>query len=68
MKLAHKYLNAPLSMQKIQRTKFTSPILPDTKVILELSYDKDSGRIAFSFSGSEGKKYSSGSVKTGAEA
>lgn len=68
MKLAHKYLNAPLSMQKIQRTKFTSPILPDTKVILELSYDKDSGRIAFNFSSSEGKKYSSGSVKTGAEA
>ena len=68
MKLAHKYLNAPLSMQKILRTKFTSPIFPDTKVILELSYDKDSGRIAFNFSGSEGKKHSNGSVKTGAEA
>ena len=68
MKLANKYLNAPLSMQKIQRTKFTSPIFPNTPFILELSFDKETGRIAFSFKGKDGKKLSNGSIKTATEA
>ena len=55
-------------MHKIQRTKFMSPIPPDTKVILEISYDKETGRIAFDFRNAEGKKFSNGSVKIGAEA
>ena len=68
MNLAHKHLGSPLTMHKIQRTKFMSPILPDTKVILEISYDKETGRIAFDFRNAEGKKFSNGSVKIGAEA
>ena len=68
MNLAHKHLGSPLTMHKIQRTKFMSPIPPDTKVILEISYDKETGRIAFDFRNAEGKKFSNGSVKIGAEA
>ena len=67
MKLAHKYLGTSLSMQKIQRTKFTSPILPDTRILLDLNYDKDTGRITFCFRNAEGKKYSNGAIKIGTE-
>ena len=67
MKLAHKYLGTSLSMQKIQRTKFTCPILPDTRILLDLNYDKDTGRITFCFRNAEGKKYSNGAIKIGTE-
>lgn len=62
MKFAHKFLNAPLRLQKIQRTKFTSPIFPDTPVILEINYDAEKKRINFNFHSKENQKFSNGSI------
>lgn len=65
MKFANKYLNVPKTLQKIQRTKFTSPIFPDTPVTLEISYDEAKKRIAFSFTGKDNLKHSNGTIVVG---
>lgn len=61
MKFAHKYLNAPLAMQRILRTKFMSPIFPNVPFVIDIEYDSSKSRIKFSITGKDGKKCSNGS-------
>lgn len=61
--LARTFLKAPSEIVKINRTKFTSPIFPDTPVELQLNYDEEKGKLTFSFVDETGtKSLSSGSI------
>lgn len=65
MKLSCKYLNTTLNLQKIQRTKFMSPVFPDTPFIIEIEHEPAKARMKFSISNKDGKKFSNGSFVLG---
>ena len=56
-----KYLCVSRFVKKIKRVKFSSPILPDTKVTLDLSFDESRQVVSFAMKSSgEGRVFSSG--------
>ncbi|MCF0214854.1 MAG: AMP-binding protein [Fibrobacteraceae bacterium] len=60
-KLAHQHLKASLKLDRISRTKFASPIFPDTPFVLSINYKKDTGRVSFNYTDeASGKTLSSG--------
>lgn len=60
--LSHALLGTSKDLQKIQRTKFASPILPDVPVILTVKFDADNGKISFAYASESGKSYSCGTL------
>lgn len=58
--LAHALLGTSQTVSRIQRTKFSYPILPNVPAILEMSYKADAGKVAFSYTLEEGRPLSSG--------
>jgi 3-hydroxymyristoyl/3-hydroxydecanoyl-(acyl carrier protein) dehydratase len=60
--LAHALLGTSQTVSRIQRTKFSYPILPNVPAILEMSYKADAGKVAFSYTLEEGRALSSGSL------
>ncbi|MBO4713495.1 MAG: acyl-CoA synthetase [Fibrobacter sp.] len=59
---AHALLGAPWGIQKIQRTKFCYPVLPDTVANLEMSYNAKLGKVQFSYTNESGRVLSTGSL------
>ena len=56
-----KYLCVSRFVQKIKRVKFSSPILPDTTVTLDLSFDETRQIVSFAMkSADDGRVFSSG--------
>ena len=49
LRLARNFLDVPKYIAKIHRTKFASPILPDVPVTVQITYDANSAKVAFSF-------------------
>jgi len=60
--LAHALLEVPKELQKIQRTKFASPIFPDVPVNLTVSYNEEKCKVTFAYTNDEGKSLSSGTL------
>lgn len=65
---AAEYFSTSRSISKIRRMKFLAPILPETEVVLVLSYNPEKKSVTFTFSDSSDKEkvYSTGSFITGA--
>ena len=59
---AHALLGTPWAIQKIQRTKFCHPVLPDTVANLEMSYNAELGKVQFSYTNESGRVLSTGSL------
>ena len=56
-----KYLDVSRFVQKIKRVKFSSPILPDTTAMLDLSFDETRQIVSFAMkSADDGRIFSSG--------
>lgn len=64
-RFASEFFNINKTVSNIRRMKFMTPVLPDTKVILSLSYDKEKNRVAFTISDGFRKEkiYSSGTYE-----
>ena len=60
--LAQALLGTPDTVARIQRTKFSYPILPNVPAILEMSYKAESGKLAFSYTLEEGRPLSGGTL------
>ncbi|MCR5605921.1 MAG: hydroxymyristoyl-ACP dehydratase [Treponema sp.] len=59
---ARKYLSVDYYVESISRIKFSTPLRPDTKVFLFLSYDENKSLVNFNLSDSQGlETFSSGS-------
>lgn len=64
-RFASEFFGVKTTASKIRRVKFMTPLLPDTKVVLSLSYEKEKNRITFTMAdSSEAEKiYSTGSYE-----
>lgn len=62
VKLAHALLEVPKNLQKIQRTKFASPIFPDVPVNLSVTYNTERCKLSFAYTDDAGKSLSSGTL------
>lgn len=63
MRLSRTFLDVPKEMERIQRTKFANPILPDVPVVLKVTYKAETGKLAFNYSDENGSRsFSSGSI------
>lgn len=62
LKMARALLDVPKELVRIQRTKFASPIFPNTPVQLQINYNAEAGKVTFSFSDEAGKSLSSGNL------
>ena len=60
--LAHALFQTPNTLQRIQRTKFSYPILPGVPANLEMTYKAESGKIAFTYTLDDGKMLSTGTL------
>jgi len=65
IKISNKYLKMPINLKRISKVKFTSPIRPNTKVQLHISYLEKEKKLNFEFYGMQSKKYSSGTFFCG---
>jgi 3-hydroxymyristoyl/3-hydroxydecanoyl-(acyl carrier protein) dehydratase len=54
-----------LSVISSRRLKFTNPVKPNSRLVLEMSYQSDSKRLTFTFKDGGGKVYSSGTLILG---
>jgi len=66
--LAHALLNTPRAVQRIQRTKFSYPVLPDVPALLEMSYKEESAKVLFTYTNEEGRTLSTGILVMKADA
>ena len=60
--LAHALLNTPRGVQRIQRTKFSYPVLPDVPALLEMTYKEESAKVLFTYTNEEGRMLSTGTL------
>ena len=60
--LAHALLGTPEVVARIQRTKFSYPILPNVPAILEMTYKAESSKLTFSYTLEEGRPLSGGTL------
>lgn len=62
-RFAKKYFNVSRSVSSIKRMKFSSPILPDTHVVLDIQLKKENKTVVFSMSSKDEieKSFCSGS-------
>ncbi len=68
MHLASEFLGAPTSMLGMPRVKFQKPVRPAAAYVLDLRYQREKGRIEFSFSEADsGETCSSGKIDVGPE-
>ena len=63
LRLARNFLDVPKELSKMNRTRFSNPILPDVPVMVKITYDADAGKVAFAFTSADGDtSYSNGSL------
>ncbi len=63
MRFARRAFGLPFTMKEIPRFKCARAIFPDVRVRLELSWDEEAGRLAFSYSDpADGSVYSQGKI------
>jgi len=55
-------------VQRIQRTKFSYPVLPDVPALLEMSYKEESAKVLFTYTNEEGRTLSTGILVMKADA
>lgn len=61
LRLARNFLEIPKELSKMNRTRFTNPILPDVPVMVEINYNAGAGLVNFAFTSVDGKSaYSNG--------
>ena len=60
--LGHALLGTSQTVQRIQRTKFSYPILPGVPAILEMTYKAETAKLAFSYTLEEGRALSGGTL------
>ena len=65
---AHALLDTPRAVQKIQRTKFSYPVLPDTETNLEMTYKAESNKVLFTYTNETGRMLSTGTLLMQADA
>ena len=65
--LAHALLDTPRAVQRIQRTKFSYPVLPDVQTNLEMSYKAESNKVLFTYTNDAGRMLSTGTLVMQAE-
>ncbi|WP_297700865.1 AMP-binding protein [uncultured Fibrobacter sp.] len=58
----HALLGTSQTVQRIQRTKFSYPILPGVPAILEMTYKAETAKLAFSYTLEEGRALSGGTL------
>ena len=59
---AHALLETPRAVQKIQRTKFSYPVLPDAVTNLEMTYKAESNKVLFTYTNEAGRMLSTGTL------
>lgn len=60
-RFSKKYFGTERCVEKIRRMKFSSPILPDTNLLLNLDFDSAKNLVSFEFSDAKNKRlYSNG--------
>ena len=59
---AHALLDTPRAVQKIQRTKFSYPVLPDAVTNLEMTYKAESNKVLFTYTNEAGRMLSTGTL------
>jgi acyl-coenzyme A synthetase/AMP-(fatty) acid ligase/3-hydroxymyristoyl/3-hydroxydecanoyl-(acyl carrier protein) dehydratase len=64
---ANALFGTPRTLQRIQRTKFSYPVLPDTPVNLEMTYKAESGKVLFTYTLDSGRMLSTGTLVTGVQ-
>ena len=63
LRLARNFLDVPKELSKMNRTRFVSPILPDVRVVVKITYDADAGKVTFAYTSEDGEtSYSNGSL------
>ncbi|MBI9105594.1 MAG: acyl-CoA synthetase [Spirochaetales bacterium] len=63
MRFAHEHLSSTLKMKSISRMKFKKPILPETRLLLELNFNSKRNKLSYSYCGyGNGIQYSSGTI------
>lgn len=65
--LANALFGTPRVLQRIQRTKFSYPVLPDTPVNLEMTYKAETGKVLFTYTLDSGRMLSTGTLVTGVQ-
>ena len=60
--LAHALLETPRAVQKIQRTKFSYPVLPDAVTNLEMTFKADTNKVLFTYTNEAGRMLSTGTL------
>ena len=64
---ANVLFGTPRVLQRIQRTKFSYPVLPDTPVNLEMTYKAETGKVLFTYTLDSGRMLSTGTLVTGVQ-
>jgi acyl-CoA synthetase (AMP-forming)/AMP-acid ligase II/3-hydroxymyristoyl/3-hydroxydecanoyl-(acyl carrier protein) dehydratase len=65
VRFADQYFAAGLALTGAKRIKFSAMIRPDAPVLLNLKYDPEKKALRFTFTGSDERLYSSGTLRTG---